>query len=227
MEIPENYLNEFQKKLSLDKIYVKRRPATLESFEERQLKVLSWNIERGANPNALAAYIARVAPHVICLQEVDWGNHRTNNIDVLSQIAELTSMGGFFGVEFFEIQTPDRSKELAGGGVQGNAILTRIPPKKCFRIELPVAFDWVNPPASKQKIVRCEKRVGARFALCVEFEYFGRSVIVCSAHFEDKDGGVAGRFAQFQSVAETIRRTRSDSGASIIAGDFNTLENWM
>lgn len=161
-----------------------------------RLKILAWNIERGADPDALAAYINQVKPDVACLQEVDWGNQRTRNVDVLGQIARATSMLGLFGVEFFEIQTPDRLKQLAGGGVQGNAILTRFSPKKYFRIELPVAFDWVNAPESKKEIVRREKREGTRFALCVEFDYFGRSVIICSTHFEDKDGGVAGRFVQ-------------------------------
>ena len=224
METQARGLNEFQKKLTLEKIYVKNESLSLDGIENYdQLKILTWNIERGSNPDVLAAYINQVKPEVVCLQEVDWGNQRTRNVDVLNQIAFSTSMLGFFSVEFFELQN-----ELAtGGGVHGNAILTRIAPKRCFRIEHPVTFDWVNPPASKQKIVRREKRIGGRFALCVEFDYFGKSVIICSAHFEDKDGGVEGRFAQFKSITETIRRTQTEGAISIIAGDFNTLENWM
>jgi endonuclease/exonuclease/phosphatase family metal-dependent hydrolase len=151
----------------------------------------------------------------------------TKDDDVLSRLARSTSMLGLLGVEFFEIQTPLRPKELAGGGVQGNAILTRLLPKKYFRIELPVAFDWVNAPESKKEIARRERRVEGRFALCVEFNYFGRPVIVCTTHLEDKDGGVAGRFAQFKFIAEAIRRTTPEGIASVIAGDFNSLENWI
>ncbi|MDQ3919005.1 MAG: hypothetical protein M3348_11055, partial [Acidobacteriota bacterium] len=44
---------------------------------------------------------------------------------------------------------------------------------------------------------------------------------------EDKDGGMEGRFAQFKSIAETIRRDTSEETISIIAGDFNSLENWV
>jgi endonuclease/exonuclease/phosphatase family metal-dependent hydrolase len=228
METQAAGLNEFQKELSGDQIYVKNESLILDSIENYgRLKILNWNIERGANPDALAAYINQVNPDVVCLQEVDWGNRRTNNVDVLSRLALSTTMLGFFSVEFFELQTPDRLKELAGGGVQGNAILTRISPKKYFRIELPVAFDWENPPESKKEIVRREKRVGGRFALCVEFDYFSKSIIICSAHFEDKDGSVEGRFTQFKTLAETIRRTTSEGAISILAGDFNTLENWM
>lgn len=227
-ETPAAGFSEFQRGLSLDEIYVKNESVSLGSLEDHgRLKILAWNIERGANPDALAAYINHVQPDVACLQEVDWGNRRTRNDDVLNRIARSTSMLGLFGVEFFEIQTPGRHNELAGGGVQGNAILTRFSPKRCFRIELPVAFDWENPPESKRDIVQREKRKGARFALCVEFDYFGRSVIICSTHLEDKDGGVAGRFAQFKTLAETIRSTTSEDDISIVAGDFNSLENWM
>jgi endonuclease/exonuclease/phosphatase family metal-dependent hydrolase len=221
-------LNEFQKELSADEIYVKNELVRLGNIEGNdKLKVLTWNIERGANPDALAAYINQVEPDVVCLQEVDWGNKRTKNADVLSQVASLTSMLGLFSVEFFEIETPDRPKELAGGGVQGNAILTRILPKKYFRIELPVSFDWCNPPASKNEIVRREKRIGARFALCLEFDYCGRPVVICSTHFEDKDGGIEGRFVQFKTLADTILKISSESAISIIAGDFNSRENWI
>jgi endonuclease/exonuclease/phosphatase family metal-dependent hydrolase len=220
--------NEFQKKLSFDEIYSKNDSLSLNSIEDyNQLRILSWNIERGADPRALAAYINQVEPDIVCLQEVDWGNERTKRADVLEVIAQSTSMTGFFGTEFFEIQTPTRAKELAGGGVQGNAILTRILPVRCFRIELPIVFDWVNPPEYKKPIVQREKRIGARFALGVEFDYFGRPIVICSTHLEDKDGGVAGRFSQFQSLAETIRTITPESTTSIIAGDFNSLENWI
>src|SRR5215212_183057 len=174
-------LNEFQKKLSLDQIYVKNESISVDRIEDYdKLKVLTWNIERGSYPDALAAYINHVKPDIVCLQEVDWGNQRTKNVDVLSRLARSTSMLGFLSVEFFEIQTPQRPKELAGGGIHGNAILTRFLPKKYFRIELPVAFDWANTTRYRKEIARREKRVGTRFALCIECDYYGRPIIVCS-----------------------------------------------
>lgn len=228
METQTGDLNEFQKKLSLDQIYVKNESVSVDRIEDySNLKILTWNIERGYYPEALTAYINQVKPDIVCLQEVDWANQRTGNVDVLGRLARSTSMLGFLGVEFFEIQTPQRPKELAGGGIHGNAILTRFLPKKYFRIELPVAFDWANTTGYRKEIARREKREGARFALCIEFDYFGRPIIVCSTHLEDKDGGIRGRFAQFKSLAERIRRTTSEDAISIVTGDFNTLENWM
>lgn len=207
---------------------MKNESVSLGNIEDHdRLKIVTWNIERGSNLDALTAYINQVQPDVVCLQEVDWGNQRTSSVDLLSQLAHSTSMLGFLGVEFFEIETSYRPKTLAGGGIQGNAILTRILPKRYFRIELPIAFDWVNAPESKNRIVQREKRQGARFALCVEFNYRDRSIVICSTHLEDKDGGVQGRFAQFKSIAEAIPTITSQDATSIIAGDFNSLENWI
>ena len=221
-------LTEFQKKLSVDEVYLKNTSVSLSNIEDYdRLKILTWNIERGSNADALAAYISRIKPDVVCLQEVDWGNQRTSNADILSRLAHSTSMLGFLGVEFFEIETPHRPRRLAGGGIQGNAILTRVLPNRYFRIELPIAFDWINPPESKKQIVQREKRQGARFALCVEFNYRTRRIVICSTHLEDKDGGVQGRFAQFKTLAEAILRIASQDATSIIAGDFNSLENWI
>ena len=198
---------------------------TIERY--RKLRILAWNIERGVDPASLAAYINELKPDLVCLQEVDWGNQRTNNTDVLDLLARSTSMMGLLGVEFVEIESRHRPQAWAGGGIEGNAILTRIRPKRSFRVELPIAFDWANPPASHQEITRREPRIGRRFALCVEFDYFGKPLIVCSTHFEDKAGGVAGRFAQFKTLATTIDSLTSNNAISIIAGDFNSLENWL
>src|SRR5690349_9605061 len=97
-------LNEFQRKLSVDEVYLKNESVRLGNIEDYdRLKIVTWNIERGSNPDALTAYINQVQPDVVCLQEVDWGNQRTSSVDVLSRLAHSTSMLGLLGVEFFEI----------------------------------------------------------------------------------------------------------------------------
>jgi hypothetical protein len=43
-------LNEFQKQIYLDRIYVKNETIDLDSIEGKdKLKILAWKIERGAN----------------------------------------------------------------------------------------------------------------------------------------------------------------------------------
>jgi endonuclease/exonuclease/phosphatase family metal-dependent hydrolase len=221
-------LNEFQKNLDISKIYIKDGLQSLKiGALENKARVLCWNIERGFYPNAILAYIKDLEPDIICLQEVDWRNKRTNNLDVLDYIAKKTGMLGFYAIEFYEIERPERSDKYSGGGVHGNAILTRIEPSSFYRIELPPSFNWEDPPKRLEKLTRCEPRIGARFALCAELQLGENKIIICSTHFEDKDGGVEGRVNQLNSLMQTLDNKAKKNDKVLIGGDFNTLDNWL
>lgn len=221
--------NEFQQGIEVSHIYTKNdaaQPRQAQGIET--LRILNWNIERGFEPDALLAYIKQVGADIVCLQEVDWGNLRTDNRDVLEYLAEHTGMLGLYSTEFIEIQTPYRWKKLAGGGVHGNAILTRIKPSSYYRLELPAtSFDWNNPTSIQSKLTKYEKRIGARFAMCAEFQLSDKKLLVSSAHFEDKFVGADGRYKQFHSLVEQIKTRMSAEDISVIAGDLNTLETWL
>jgi endonuclease/exonuclease/phosphatase family metal-dependent hydrolase len=220
-------MNEFQKSLDLDTIYVKNEDAELQTYDDQKLRIVTWNIERGFEPDKLAEYILSVDPHIVALQEVDWGNERTDNLDVLEYIAQKTGMRGYFGIEFFEIESPYRDEKQAGGGVHGNAILTRVEPEDVYRVELPRILDWENPPPEREKRVRKEKRIGGRFSLCADFVGAASTLTVCSTHFEDKLGGPDGRVTQVNDLIESLDARTPDDGVQIIAGDMNTLANWL
>jgi endonuclease/exonuclease/phosphatase family metal-dependent hydrolase len=158
---------------------------------------------------------------------VDWKNERTGYKDVLETIAKETGMMGFFGIEFFEIETPYRDNRMAGGGVHGNAILTKVKPVSVYRVELPIKFNWENPPAEKAKIARIEKRIGSRFALCADFQAGDSLLTVCSVHLEDKHGGVDGRLEQFKALTKALDKNTNQPHTFVIAGDMNTLDNWL
>ena len=221
-------LNDFQKQIDGKGIYIKKdkdfKPTIYASRDN--LRILSWNIERGYNPNALAEYISQLDPDIVCLQEVDWGNKRTRQLDVLHYLAQKTGMQAAFSTEFFEIQTPYRTIKTAGGGIHGNAILSRLNFNNCQRIELPVIFDWENPPDSGKKIVKHEKRLGARFALCIDIEFCGQNITICSAHFEDKGGHIDGRLNQLEFIISQLDTATPDN-KKIIAGDLNTIGNGL
>ncbi len=221
--------NKFQQSVDLSQIYSKNNAAQLIPAQGIEtLKILNWNIERGFEPDTLLAYIKEVGADIVCLQEVDWGNLRTDNRDVLEYLAEQTGMLGLYSTEFIEIQTPYRWKKLAGGGVHGNAILTRVKPSSYYRLELPAtSFDWNHPTSTQSKLTKYEKRIGARFAMCAEFQLSGKKLLVSSAHFEDKFVGADGRYKQFRSLVEQIKTRLSAEDISVIAGDLNTLETWL
>lgn len=224
MSVGNEYLNEFQSSIRSDLIYEKNSSLDFGQKPERVFRILNWNIERGYFPERITKYINEIKPDIACLQELDWGNERTGNMDVLELIAQGTNMRGYFGVEFYEIQTPYRTKRLSGGGVHGNAILSKMEPSHVFRVELPPALDW-NSMNMEDKTIRRETRQGSRFALCAEFKIHDKTLYVVSVHLEDKHGGIEGRYNQFMSLVNGLKTQPSD--AIILGGDMNTLDNWL
>jgi hypothetical protein len=82
------HLTDFQRSLSLDRIYVKGKvPVPQSGFDRGNIRILSWNMEHGRNPAQIAETIAVAGPDIACLQEVDWGNERTGSVDVCWQRA--------------------------------------------------------------------------------------------------------------------------------------------
>lgn len=217
-------LNEFQSSIKSDVIYERNPSQVFTQKPGRIIRILDWNIERGYSPERMTKYINDLKPDIVCLQELDWGNERTGNVDVLKHIAQGTHTRGYFGVEFFEIQTPYRTKKLSGGGVHGNAILSKLEPSRLFRVEIPPAFDW-NSENMDDKIIRSQTRQGFRFALCVEFTIHDKTLFVVSVHLEDKRGGIEGRYNQFMSLMKGLKTKSSD--VIVLGGDMNTLDNWL
>jgi endonuclease/exonuclease/phosphatase family metal-dependent hydrolase len=231
----DHALTAFQRSLELGRIYAKRPRQALTGVETgRPLRILAWNIGRGFAPERIANTIRDLRPDITCLQEVDWNNQRTGSRDVLQELAERTGMLGLYGIEFLELQGPRRPRQLAGGGAAGNALLCRIEPSTCFRIEPPSMLDWEHgpedgrlPPRVRARLRR-EPRIGRRFALAAAFDVGSHRFIVASVHFEDKFGGPRARFEQFQSVVNAIDAHRGDRDATIVvAGDFNTFDSAM
>jgi len=226
-------LTEFQRALEPGRLYVKRpKEALPASTEGRKLRLLSWNIGRGYQPERIAETILALQPDIACLQEVDWNNQRTGSRDVLQILAERTGMFGVWGIEFLELHAPARARRLAGGGATGNAVLSRTLPSASFRIELPSAVDWQHDamngrlPRKVRRRLCGEPRIGARFCIAAEFPFAGTRLVVCSVHFEDKFGGASARFRQFHSVVGAIAARGVEDGAAIVvAGDFNTFDS--
>ncbi len=235
MLIGRKLLTEFQHLLERDRLYSKLpRRESPRTRHAGGIRVMSWNIGRGYHPDRIADAIGALRPDVVCLQEVDWNNDRTGRCDVLQYLAERTNMFGIFGIEFLELQAPGRTRHSAGGGVIGNALLCRTPPTTTFRIELPNVLDWEHGveneslPRKVRRSLRRERRIGSRFGLAAELAFGDARLLVCSVHFEDKFGGVSGRFQQYRSVLHAIDGHNRTAGRTVIvAGDFNTFDSGL
>ena len=206
-------LTEFQASLDFGRVYLKGRPPVPASqAAPDRIRIMTWNIGRGYETQRIASTIRELCPDVACLQEVDWGNERTGGHDVLAALAEQTGMLGLFGIEFLELNSPQRAARSAGGGVTGNAVLTRFEPAATFRLPLPPCLDWEhdasNPrlPARVRSRILREPRIGQRFGLGVEIALGRRRLIACSLHLEDKFGGVSDARRNIPPRGKPLRR---------------------
>lgn len=220
-------LTPFQQGLDLTTIYHKtphENVVIIEDTDVNDIKVVSWNIGRGYDREGILSFITEAQPDVVLIQEADWGNERTNNRDVIQEIADALGFNAVFAIEFFEIPSQLRGKKRRGGGVHGNAILSRYPLSHIQRIPLPELYSWNNPRNPFYLSAFTEKRFGSRCALTATIHCKNKEISVVSTHFEDKAGGAEGRLYQFNSLLESFT---DDEQPLIIGGDFNTHVNFL
>ncbi|CAL5222550.1 g4930 [Coccomyxa viridis] len=89
------------------------------------IRLVQWNIERGYELPKVIEELKALNADIIGLQEVDIGCERSNNVDTGEAIAEALGMNHTFLCEFEELHSPVRDARSQGGGVHGNAILSR------------------------------------------------------------------------------------------------------
>jgi endonuclease/exonuclease/phosphatase family metal-dependent hydrolase len=218
--------NEFQQSLSIDSVYV-FEPKKSKKVLCDTLTILSWNTAQNRNLNKQIEYIKEINPSFIILQEVDWNNKRSGNINAVKILSDSLNMFAYFAIEFFELESETRKNFKAGGeggGIVGNAILSPIPLKNYFRLSLTTEFlDWENQKTEyERKIVSHEPREGQRNALIGTIE-LGSSLnfSIVSTHLEDKVGGILGRTSQMNQIFNSVDELNIEK--SIIGGDLNTL----
>ena len=73
-----------------------------------QLRVVSWNIARGARLNEITDFLRATNADLICLQETDRNARRTGRRNIAAEIASALRMNYAFGVEFEELSEGDR-----------------------------------------------------------------------------------------------------------------------
>lgn len=93
----------------------------------RPIKLLQWNIERGYQLAGIIEELRRIDADIISLQEVDVGCDRSGGADTGVAIAQALGLNYAFFCEFEELRSPLRDARSQGGGVHGNAILSKWP----------------------------------------------------------------------------------------------------
>lgn len=197
------------------------------------LRVATWNIERAYKLDSIISLLQYHSFDLICLQELDVHNARSGWRDSVKEIALSLGMCIAFVCEFEELfDAKVRNRWTQGGGVHGNAILSKWPLKDLEAIEHEEAFKWEEKGGTIG-----EPRRGRRYTIActVEIPTWERAPIrLYSSHLE-LFCGIRKRVRQFEDVLTNSLKQTSVNGErkssfsfptverQLFFGDFNTL----
>jgi len=183
------------------------------------LRLAVWNIERGRDPEAIAALIASSGADAALLSEVDLGMARTRNRDVARELGRELRMGSVYAIEYVELSL-GKEADLVGitetendVGLHGNAVLGRMPLLRPGVVRLDRGGRWFNE-------VLGEPRVGGQIVVLSTIELDGSAVELASVHLESHSDA-SDRAAQFTAALDAI--DARSTGPAVIAGDLNTF----
>ncbi len=160
--------------------------------EERNLRVLSYNIHHGRgmdnklNLERIAKVIAAQKPDIVALQEVDKKSHRSKKKDQAAELAKLLGMQYRFG----------KSINIKGGEY-GLAILSSL-------------------PISEAKVHKLPGGGEPRIAFEVLTKWRGKPFSFVTLHLERNFVG-----ARDQQVSTLMKIFKTHKHPVILAGDFN------
>ncbi|MEK7672805.1 MAG: endonuclease/exonuclease/phosphatase family protein [Patescibacteria group bacterium] len=195
---------------------------TPENPDKPEFKIMSWNLERGLRVEDQIKYLQEQDPDVLCVQEIDWDCDRTGNRNITLEMAKALGYKYIlYTTEFVEvndetIKEARKNPNTHGGGVHGQAILSRYPLQDPKAFKLTNAWhDWED--ASK-KPGREEPRRGQRVAQMTDIQIGNKTITVVNTHFENH-GGLTGRLVQWDEVKKRIANSKNPV---MVMGDLNT-----
>jgi endonuclease/exonuclease/phosphatase family metal-dependent hydrolase len=170
----------------------------------RDLKIVTWNIERGTAYESILRAIRDVDPDVALLQEVDWDCRRTGYRHVARDLADALQMNWVAAGEFQEI-----GEGGARPAMTGQAILSRLPIHDASTLRFAAQDRWrwsVNP---------VQPRRGGRIAL----KAIVGGITIYNTHIESGTN----RSLQRRQIVEILADDTKDAhdGPVVIGGDFN------
>lgn len=183
----------------------------------------AWNIERGLDPQAIAAHLHAANPGIVLLSEADHGMARTVQRNTTAEIAKALNMTYAFGVEFYEIGLGGPTEraycadDFNTNGWHGNAILSSVPFNGLKLIRLPEDAYWFREDTLANSH---EPRVGSRMAIAAIVPTAKGPLCIVSTHLES-NAGVPYRAAQMQTLLDEVDAFAPNMPV-LIGGDLNT-----
>ncbi len=205
-------------------------PAPSATAERDPAIVVAWNAERCKFLDESAAFLAAQDADVLLLSELDWGMARSGQRHTARELASRLGCAYAFGVEFLELDEPERSEggerargererhELRGQantvGYHGNAILARGTLLRPQLVRLETRGDWFDG-------ARGEARVGGRCAVLAQCRAGGRATTFAAVHL-DSHGSPGNRADEMRELLDAIDAYDRDAPV-VIGGDLNAF----
>jgi endonuclease/exonuclease/phosphatase family metal-dependent hydrolase len=180
------------------------RVERLARFED--LQVVTWNIERGTEYNAILSVLRHLDADVILLQEVDRNCRRTGYRDVARDLAHALDMNWIAAGEFQEIG----EGRGAAPAITGQAILSR------FRIDDADVIPFAAQDRWRWSINPVQPRRGGRIALTARTN----DLMLYNTHIESGNNEPLKR-RQIAEILAHQSSTLNETTPVLIAGDFN------
>jgi endonuclease/exonuclease/phosphatase family metal-dependent hydrolase len=174
----------------------------------RELKVVTWNIERGAEFDRILTTLQGIDADIILLQEVDMFSRRSGWRNVAKDLADALGMNWQCGGEFQEIGESRRGVPA----LTGQAVLSKYPIEDATVIPFAAQARW------RWRLNPVQPRRGGRMALRVRTA----GILLYNAHIESGGDDKLRRKQLDEILADHARHVRDDTPV-IVAGDFNNV----
>lgn len=182
----------------------------------KSVRVVTWNIDHGEQLNVISSELQQNPADLCLLQEVDWNDARSAQMDVGAELAKRLHLNLAYAIEFEEL-----SQERGKQAFIGQATLTRLPIRtsRVLRFQEQSGFwkprDWI--PSS---VPLMQRRLGSRIALITELEFAGRMLVVYNVHLESRSMGRI-QSEQLDEILADLKKYPPNTPA-IIGGDLNS-----
>ena len=179
------------------------------------IRVVDWNIDRGARLSEILDFLGGMNADVLTLQEVDINAKRTNRLNIAQEIARALEMNYVFGREFEELTQGSK----ASPAYHGEATLSRWPISDPRLIRFQKQSNFWQPHWFLPQIEPFQERLGGRIALVADINIAGQKIVSYNLHLESR-GNDDLRLSQIDEVLRDAGDYDSNS-VVMAAGDLN------
>ena len=180
----------------------------------QEIKVISWNIARGAELQQITEFLANANADLILLQETDLNARRTGRRNVAADIASALGMNYAFGIEFEELT----QGSPASPAYHGQATLSVLPLSDCRIVRFRSQSRFWHPYWWIPRLASFQRRMGGRMALLSHVAVGETTLVIYNLHLESRSDHT--RRAQLAELIDDASRYDGQNPV-ILGGDFN------